>query len=62
MIEQNLNGAGFVLVKKNKRAYFDNRGKRITPYRVWHLDIEHSLNRVWLINKNSRARICEIEY
>lgn len=61
-IEQNLNGAGFVLVKKNKRAYFDNRGKRITPYRVWHLDIEHSLNRVWLINKNSRARICEVEY
>lgn len=61
-IEQNLNGAGFVLVKKNRRAYFDNKGKRKTPYKVWRFDREYDNKgqNDWLINQKTNERICPI--
>ena len=61
-IEQDLNGAGFVLVKGKRRAYFDNNGKRKTPYRLWLFDSEYDMERqsYWLINRKTKESIFPI--
>lgn len=62
-IEDDFNGAGFVLVKGNKRAFFDNNGKRKTPYRVWRLRREYNNadKQDWIINAKTKERICSID-